>query len=120
MNLAPADPLIQHRKGLIGALVVEPRGSSWPKLHTDLQTVTGESVRLRHHRKRHEDRFRSSTNASHCDGEEIGGTQFDELVLAMQTDAYMYQKAPVSLASARTAPILVYTNAPAFNYRSSR
>ena len=29
VNLNPADPLAQHPKGLLGALIVEPKGASW-------------------------------------------------------------------------------------------
>jgi hypothetical protein len=29
VNLTPADPLMQHTFGLIGALIVEPKGSTW-------------------------------------------------------------------------------------------
>src|SRR5262249_14283384 len=37
--LAPADPLIHHRKGLIGALIVEPEGSTWPREPDQLERV---------------------------------------------------------------------------------
>ncbi|HKS22873.1 MAG TPA: hypothetical protein VJZ76_08765 [Thermoanaerobaculia bacterium] len=29
VNLNPADPLLQHPKGLLGALIIEPKGASW-------------------------------------------------------------------------------------------
>ena len=47
-----------------------------------------------------------------------GVTLFDELVLAMQTDAYMYEEAPIGVKPPANPPVLVYTNAPALNYRS--
>ena len=47
-----------------------------------------------------------------------GVTLFDELVLAMQTDAYMYEEAPIGVKPPAKPPVLVYTNAPALIYRS--
>jgi hypothetical protein len=119
VNLAPADPLIQHRKGLIGALVVEPLGSSWPKRHDELvprteseyvytpgtgtvQSVTPVSRRTR--------AIATVTKADK--------TTFDELVLVMQTDAYTYEKNPKGVKPPPATPALVYTQGAALNYRT--
>ena len=41
VNLNPADPLAQHPKGLIGALIVEPVGATW---HTDQNSKASANV----------------------------------------------------------------------------
>ena len=41
INLLPADPLLQHQYGLIGALIIEPEGSSWT---TDTGTQAAATV----------------------------------------------------------------------------
>ena len=115
VNLAPADPLIQHRKGLIGALVVEPKGSTWPRHHVELENSTeyqyiyntdGTVAKI--------DKLQKKTRAVATVTKEDGSV-FREIVLVMQTDAYMYQN-PKAGSPKPTQPVL--TNASALNYRT--
>ena len=57
--LQPSDPLLQHFAGLVGALVIEPRGATWQE---DANTRAAATI----------------TNAD--------GSKFRELVLVMQND----------------------------------
>jgi hypothetical protein len=117
VNLAPADPFLQHRKGLIGALVIEPRGSTWPKNPAQLETVPEYQYNY------NPDGTVKSVDPSPKKTRAVATvkladeTEFRELVLVMQADAYMYQSlkdggTPVS------PPGLVFTNSPALNYRT--
>jgi hypothetical protein len=110
VNLAPADPLVQHRKGLIGALVVEPEGSTWPSDPAQLELVTeyeyvydpmttDGTVKTITPVQR---KTRAVATVTPAEGE-----PFRELVVVMQTDALMYQKNNPKRSSS-----------PAFNYRS--
>ncbi len=108
VNLAAAEPLLQHRKGLIGALIVEPEGSTWTDDYAHLETIpettsqydsTGKvtsvtTVPLK---------TRAVKNVTK------DGTAFREFVAVLQTDAYFYQAAGAAPTS---------TNGPALNYRT--
>ncbi len=118
VNLAPADPLIQHRKGLIGALVIEPYGSSWPKAHNDLKSAPEYQYIYDSAGNVTSVNPSSTKTRAIATVTKAGVTLFDELVLAMQTDAYMYEQAPSGVKPPANPPVLVYTNAPALNYRS--
>jgi len=108
--LVPADPLIQHRKGLIGALIVEPRGSTWPREPDQLERVPenqyvydegpkgdGKVTSIKQSMKK----TRAVATVKRADG-----TEFREFVLMMQTDAYIFQNGNL------------LTNVGALNYRT--
>jgi hypothetical protein len=50
VNLNPADPLMQHPKGLLGALIVEPQGATW---HTDQNSKASAFVNYKQGDKHH-------------------------------------------------------------------
>jgi hypothetical protein len=63
LNLLPSDPLLQHPNGLIGAMIIEPEGSSW----------------------REDQNSRASATVTKKDG-----STFREFVVMMQDDLQMY------------------------------
>ncbi|MEP7340158.1 MAG: hypothetical protein ABI977_20665, partial [Acidobacteriota bacterium] len=64
INLTPSDPIWQHPKGLVGALIIEPEGSSWKE----------------------DTSSRASATVTKADG-----TSFRDFVVLMQDDATLYQ-----------------------------
>ena len=116
--LAPADPLIQHTKGLLGALVVEPMGSTWPMTPDQLETVA-----------EYENVYDADGNVTQVYAvprktravatvKKADGTSFRELALVMQTDALMYQSLQQGSSKPVSPPPLLFTNGPALNYRT--
>jgi hypothetical protein len=89
INLTPADGLIQHRLGMIGALIIEPEGSNWE--------LTGKS--------------RSSAIVHPEDGE-----PFQDLVLVFQDDAVMFSNNEPYKTDDGFAG--TFHTVGAFNYRS--
>ena len=77
--LAPAEPLVQHRKGLMAALIIEPAGSTWVE---DADS-------------------RASATVTPVDGE-----PFREFVLLMSDDATLYSGEPLfSIDAAHEEPL---------------
>jgi hypothetical protein len=72
-NLSAADPLLQHRAGLIGALIVEPPGATWTE----------------------DAAMRASATVTPKDG-----PAFREFVLMMSDDATLYSQEPLAVIDA--------------------
>jgi len=91
-NLLPADPIHQHPKGLFGALVIEPEGSSW----------------------REDPNTRVSATVTSADG-----TSFREFVMIVQDDLQLYWLNPKSDDPFEPVPIVSAEAEAAVNYSTA-
>ncbi|HEX2225336.1 MAG TPA: hypothetical protein VHN15_14140, partial [Thermoanaerobaculia bacterium] len=89
-NLLPADPVYQHPKGLFGALVIEPEGSSW---RTDGNTRASATVR------------------------KADGTEYREFVLIAQDDLELFWR-DSRTGKPIAVPIVSAEAEAAVNYRT--
>ena len=113
VNLAPAEPLLQHRKGLIGALVVEPMGSTWPCKPDQLESLPEYQYVYNSANKLESVDTTPKKTRAVATVRKADKTEFRELVLVMQADAYMYL-ASSPLPTTNKNPKL----GAAFNYRT--
>jgi len=103
-NLMPADPIKHSNKGAIGALVIEPQGSTWPDYETTPNPDPQSPIRSL--------RTRAQMTVT------ADGTTFREFVLLFQNDINLRDRFGRALENTAEAEDPEDSGQKAFNYRT--